>query len=81
LASRQVGFRLRGEVVDTAITPGAAPAVAGMVGGSAGADVGDLAGSMPCRYLRGIDKAEIVHTVHERPAPMIPATNGLLSMR
>jgi site-specific recombinase XerD len=28
-------------------------------------------------YLRGIDNTEIVHTVHERPAPMIPATNGL----
>ncbi len=25
-------------------------------------------------YLRGIDNAEIIHTVHERPAPMIPAT-------
>src|SRR5947209_8961884 len=31
-------------------------------------------------YLRGIDNTEIIHTVHERPAPMIPATNGLLSM-
>ena len=28
-------------------------------------------------YLRGIDNTEIVDTVHERPAPMIPATNGL----
>ncbi len=29
-------------------------------------------------YLRGIDNAEIVHTVvHERPAPTIPAHNGL----
>ena len=28
-------------------------------------------------YLRGIDNTEIVHAVHERPAPMIPATNGL----
>jgi integrase/recombinase XerD len=28
-------------------------------------------------YLRGIDNFEIVHTVHERPAPMIPATNAL----
>ena len=28
-------------------------------------------------YLRGIDNPEIVHTVHERPAPMIPATHGL----
>jgi site-specific recombinase XerD len=28
-------------------------------------------------YLRGIDNAEIIHAVHERPAPMIPATNGL----
>jgi hypothetical protein len=29
-------------------------------------------------YLRGIDNTEIVHTVHERPAPTIPA-QGLLS--
>ena len=28
-------------------------------------------------YLRGIDKTESVHAVHERPAPMIPATHGL----
>jgi hypothetical protein len=28
-------------------------------------------------YLRGIDNTEIIHTVHERPAPMIPATSGL----
>ena len=28
-------------------------------------------------YLRGIDNTEIVHTVHERPAPTIPATHGL----
>jgi integrase len=28
-------------------------------------------------YLRGIDNTEIVHAVHERPAPMIPANNGL----
>ena len=28
-------------------------------------------------YLRGIDNTEIVHAVHERPAPMIPAQNGL----
>ncbi len=27
-------------------------------------------------YLRGIDNTEIVHAVHERPAPMIPAQNG-----
>ena len=25
----------------------------------------------------GIDNTEIVHAVHERPAPMISATNGL----
>ncbi len=30
-------------------------------------------------YLRGIDNTEIIHAVHERPAPMIPATNGLVS--
>jgi len=29
-------------------------------------------------YLRGIDNTEIVHAVHERPAPTIPAHNGLL---
>jgi len=28
-------------------------------------------------YLQGIDNAEMVHAFHERPAPMIPATNGL----
>jgi hypothetical protein len=28
-------------------------------------------------YLRGIDNTEIIHTDHERPAPMIPATPGL----
>ena len=28
-------------------------------------------------YLRSIDNTEIVHAIHERPAPMIPATNGL----
>jgi len=28
-------------------------------------------------YLRGIDNTEIVHAVHERPAPMSPAANGL----
>ena len=28
-------------------------------------------------YLRGIDNTEIVHTVHERPIPMIPATTGI----
>lgn len=32
-------------------------------------------------YLRGTDNTEIIHTVHERPAPMIPATNGLVSLR
>ncbi len=31
-------------------------------------------------YLRGIDNTEIIHTVHERPAPTIPATNGLLTL-
>jgi len=30
-------------------------------------------------YLRGIDNTEIVHTVHERPAPTIPAHNGLIA--
>jgi len=28
-------------------------------------------------YLRGIDNTEIIHAVHERPAPMIPANTGL----
>jgi len=32
-------------------------------------------------YLRGIDNTEIIHTVHERLAPMIPATNGLRIIR
>ncbi len=27
-------------------------------------------------YLRGIDNTEIIHAVHERPAPMIPAVLG-----
>ena len=28
-------------------------------------------------YLRGIDNTEIIHAVHERPAPMIPASASL----
>jgi site-specific recombinase XerD len=28
-------------------------------------------------YLRGIDNTEIIHAVHERPIPMIPATSGI----
>jgi hypothetical protein len=28
-------------------------------------------------YVRGIHNTEIVHAVHERPAPMIPATHSL----
>jgi site-specific recombinase XerD len=32
-------------------------------------------------YLRGIDNTEIVHAVHERPAPMIPATGRLSATR
>ena len=28
-------------------------------------------------YLQGIDSSEIIHTVHARPAPEIPATAGL----
>ncbi|MFZ0381138.1 MAG: tyrosine-type recombinase/integrase [Solirubrobacteraceae bacterium] len=28
-------------------------------------------------YLRGIDNTGIIKTVHQRPAPMIPATGGL----
>src|SRR5437763_1788540 len=32
-------------------------------------------------YLRGIDNTEDIHAVHERPAPMIPATHGLLTVR
>jgi site-specific recombinase XerD len=28
-------------------------------------------------YLRGIDNTEIIHTIHQRPAPMIPANSGL----
>jgi integrase/recombinase XerD len=29
-------------------------------------------------YLRGIDNTEVIHAVHERPAPMIPATARLI---
>jgi hypothetical protein len=29
-------------------------------------------------YLRGIDNTEIIHAIHRRPAPVIPANNGLL---
>jgi site-specific recombinase XerD len=32
-------------------------------------------------YLRGIDNTEIIHTVHERPAPMIPASPRLVVRR
>jgi site-specific recombinase XerD len=32
-------------------------------------------------YLRGIDNTEIIRTVHERPAPMIPAATSLRAMR
>jgi site-specific recombinase XerD len=32
-------------------------------------------------YLRGIDNTEIIHAVHQRPAPMIPATSGLTPAR
>jgi hypothetical protein len=28
-------------------------------------------------HLREIDSTEIIHTVHERPTPMIPASDGL----
>jgi hypothetical protein len=30
-------------------------------------------------YLQGIDSAEIIDTVHSRPAPVISATSGLRS--
>ena len=30
------------------------------------------------RYLRGIDNTEIIHAVHQRPEPMIPAGRHLL---
>jgi hypothetical protein len=32
-------------------------------------------------YLRGIDNTEIIHAVHERPAPMVPASTRLASHR
>jgi hypothetical protein len=32
-------------------------------------------------YLQGIDNTEIIQTVHERPAPMIPATASLTPRR
>ena len=28
-------------------------------------------------YLRGIDNTEIIRTIHQRPAPVIPAANAL----
>ena len=31
-------------------------------------------------YLQGIASSEISHTVHSRPAPVIPATAGLHNM-
>jgi integrase len=31
-------------------------------------------------YLQGIDSSEIIHTVHSRPAPVIPAAAGLGAM-
>ena len=31
-------------------------------------------------YLQGIDSSEIIHAVHSRPAPVIPATASLGSM-
>ncbi len=46
----------------------------------------ELRGTLPVGALfcalrgptcEGIDNTEIVHAVHERPAPMIPATRGL----
>jgi hypothetical protein len=33
------------------------------------------------RYLRGIDNAEIIQAVHDRPEPMIPASRRLASGR
>ena len=33
------------------------------------------------RYLRGIDNAEIIRAVHQRPEPMIPAGRQLLPGR
>jgi integrase/recombinase XerD len=32
-------------------------------------------------YLRGIDNTEILHAVHERPIPMIPAEARLTTNR
>ena len=31
-------------------------------------------------YLQGIDSSEIIHTIHSRPAPVIPVTAGLHTM-
>jgi hypothetical protein len=31
--------------------------------------------------VRRIDNTEIIHAIHERPPPMIPASTGLLSLR
>jgi hypothetical protein len=33
------------------------------------------------RYLRGIDNAETIQAVYQRPEPMIPASRQLLSER
>ena len=43
---------------------------------SSGNSVMPILGSPP-PILRGIDNTEIIHAVHERPAPMIPATTAL----
>jgi hypothetical protein len=32
-------------------------------------------------YLRGLDNTEIVHPVHERPAPMIPGDPRTVGLR
>jgi hypothetical protein len=32
-------------------------------------------------YLRRIDNTEIIHAIHERPTPMIPATMNLIPKR
>jgi hypothetical protein len=40
-------------------------------------DLGHADLGIASAHLREIDSTEIIHTVHERPVPKIPANNGL----
>ena len=48
-----------------------------MASGARSGQLGHADLGITSAYLRGIDNTEIIHTVHERPAPMIPATPRL----